>query len=216
MLAAIERATLGDDVFLDDKDTTNLEAFIAELTGFPAALLVVSGTMGNQLSIRTHLGGPPHSIVADARSHIIGWWVLLSSLSRKRIIEPTLLSLSAFPSHPSLQANLPSWPQGSRLPRLPQRRPRNPLNALQQPPPDPFRHPHPHHHLNRHPRLPHHAHLPRKHPQRQHPPPLLLPRHLRLGTKPIAPHSHASRRRAAMGSCFRRRWKPDGVLCVFR
>jgi len=81
MLAAIERATLGDDVFLDDKDTTDLEAFIAELTGFPAALLVVSGTMGNQLSIRTHLGGPPHSIVADARSHIIGWWVLFSSLS---------------------------------------------------------------------------------------------------------------------------------------
>lgn len=73
MLAAIEAASLGDDVFGDSESTAQLESFISELTCFPAALLVTSGTMGNQLSIRTHLGGPPHSIVADARSHIIDW-----------------------------------------------------------------------------------------------------------------------------------------------
>ena len=65
----------GDDVFREDKITNSLESVIAELTGFPSALLVMSGTMGNQLSIRTHLQAPPHSVVADSRSHIIGWYV---------------------------------------------------------------------------------------------------------------------------------------------
>ena len=78
MLQAIvdlEGSGLGDDVFLEDTTTSGLEAFIADLTGCRAALLVMSGTMGNQLSIRTHLQGPPHSVVADSRSHIMGWWV---------------------------------------------------------------------------------------------------------------------------------------------
>ena len=64
---------LDDDVFREDFTTSGLESFVAEITGFPAALLVMSGTMGNQLSIRTHLQGPPHSVVADSRSHVIGW-----------------------------------------------------------------------------------------------------------------------------------------------
>ena len=29
--------------------------------------------MGNQVAIRTHLASPPHSIVCDSRSHIMGW-----------------------------------------------------------------------------------------------------------------------------------------------
>ncbi|MDI1491320.1 MAG: hypothetical protein OHK93_002529 [Ramalina farinacea] len=73
MLAAIANTTLLDDVFREDTTTNDLESWIADLTGHEAALLVMSGTMGNQLSIRTHLGGPPHSIVADVRSHIMGW-----------------------------------------------------------------------------------------------------------------------------------------------
>ncbi|CAF9921419.1 MAG: hypothetical protein HETSPECPRED_004534 [Heterodermia speciosa] len=72
-LISLQGAGLGDDVFREDETTNNLESFVAELTGFPAALLVMSGTMGNQLSIRTHLQGPPHSVVADSRSHIFGW-----------------------------------------------------------------------------------------------------------------------------------------------
>ena len=78
-LISLKDGGLGDDVFREDETTNSLEAFIAELTGFPAALLVMSGTMGNQLSIRTHLQGPPHSVVADSRSHIIGWSVHLPS-----------------------------------------------------------------------------------------------------------------------------------------
>ena len=73
-LMSLQGPGLGDDVFREDGTTNGLEAFIAELTGFPAALLVMSGTMGNQLSIRAHLQGPPHSVVADSRSHIFGWY----------------------------------------------------------------------------------------------------------------------------------------------
>ncbi|KAK5174482.1 uncharacterized protein LTR77_001562 [Saxophila tyrrhenica] len=71
MLSAIASTTLLDDVFQMDPTTNNLESFIATLTGKENALLVLSGTMGNQIAIRTHLQGPPHSIVTDYRSHIM-------------------------------------------------------------------------------------------------------------------------------------------------
>ncbi|KAL8668673.1 MAG: hypothetical protein Q9168_006704, partial [Polycauliona sp. 1 TL-2023] len=73
MLTAIQNCTLLDDVFASDPTTISLESHIASLTGFPAALLVTSGTQGNQLCIRTHMTQPPHSILADARSHIYQW-----------------------------------------------------------------------------------------------------------------------------------------------
>ncbi|KAF2400392.1 threonine aldolase [Trichodelitschia bisporula] len=71
MLSAIAETTLGDDVFHEDATTANLEAHIADLTGHEAGLLVMSGTMGNQIALRTHLGGPPHSVLCDARSHVL-------------------------------------------------------------------------------------------------------------------------------------------------
>lgn len=73
MLEAIAATTLADDVFQEDPTSNNFEALITDLTGKEAALFVMSGTMGNQVAIRTHLQGPPHSIVADHRSHIFGW-----------------------------------------------------------------------------------------------------------------------------------------------
>ncbi|KAL8737915.1 MAG: hypothetical protein Q9181_001220 [Wetmoreana brouardii] len=73
MLRAITQTTLLDDVFLEDPTTQSLESHIASLTGHPAALLVLSGTMGNQIAIRTHMTQPPHSILADPRSHILQW-----------------------------------------------------------------------------------------------------------------------------------------------
>ncbi|TKA65681.1 Aldolase vrtJ, partial [Friedmanniomyces simplex] len=73
MLNAIASTTLLDDVFQLDPTTNDLESFIADLTGKEAALLVLSGTMGNQVSIRTQLLAPPHSVVTDYRSHIIEW-----------------------------------------------------------------------------------------------------------------------------------------------
>ncbi|KAL9137440.1 MAG: hypothetical protein Q9175_001364, partial [Cornicularia normoerica] len=72
MLLATQNCTLQDDVFQEDPTTNSLEAYIADMTGKEAGLFVISGTMGNQLSIRTALGGPPHSVLADARSHVYG------------------------------------------------------------------------------------------------------------------------------------------------
>jgi threonine aldolase len=71
MLEAIKKTTLLDDVFLEDPTTNDLEAHIADLTGHEAALLVMSGTMGNQIALRTHLTSPPYSLVCDHRGHII-------------------------------------------------------------------------------------------------------------------------------------------------
>jgi threonine aldolase len=71
MLEAIKNTTLLDDVFLEDPTTNDLEAHIASLTGHEAALLVMSGTMGNQIALRTHFTSPPYSIVCDHRGHII-------------------------------------------------------------------------------------------------------------------------------------------------
>lgn len=73
MLLATQKCTLQDDVFQEDPTTNSLEAYVADMTGKEAGLFVISGTMGNQLSVRTALGGPPHSVLADARSHVYGW-----------------------------------------------------------------------------------------------------------------------------------------------
>jgi threonine aldolase len=62
-------ASLGDDVY-HDPSTDALEAHVAQLTGKEAGLFLPSGTMSNQIALRTHLKQPPYSIIADARSHI--------------------------------------------------------------------------------------------------------------------------------------------------
>ncbi|KAL4900713.1 hypothetical protein BDW74DRAFT_161414 [Aspergillus multicolor] len=71
MLEAICQTTLLDDVFEEDPVTNDLQNYVAQRTNHGAALLVMSGTMGNQVAIRTHLTEPPYSVVCDYRSHII-------------------------------------------------------------------------------------------------------------------------------------------------
>jgi threonine aldolase len=71
MLNAISSCTLRDDVFNEDETTANLEAHVAQLAGKEAGLFVVSGTMGNQISLRSLLTQPPHGVLCDHRSHII-------------------------------------------------------------------------------------------------------------------------------------------------
>lgn len=66
-------ATRGDDVYGEDPTTVELEQRMARLTGKEAALFASSGTMTNQLGIRAHLQGPPHSIICDHRAHIHLW-----------------------------------------------------------------------------------------------------------------------------------------------
>ncbi|KAL7906384.1 aromatic amino acid beta-eliminating lyase/threonine aldolase [Trichoderma velutinum] len=71
MLAAISRCTLRDDVFGEDPTTQDLEAHVAKLAGKEAGLFVLSGTMGNQVALRSLLVQPPYGVLADHRSHII-------------------------------------------------------------------------------------------------------------------------------------------------
>lgn len=73
MLEAISNTTLFDDVYAEDTTTNDLESHIAALTGHEAALLVISGTMGNQIALRSHLTQPPHSVLADIRGHIVNY-----------------------------------------------------------------------------------------------------------------------------------------------
>ncbi|GAA5879595.1 hypothetical protein JCM3774_004280 [Rhodotorula dairenensis] len=67
---ALALASMGDSVYGEDDDTRALEAWVAELTGMEAALFCSSGTMTNQLGIRTHLWQPPYSVVTDSRAHV--------------------------------------------------------------------------------------------------------------------------------------------------
>jgi threonine aldolase len=73
MLAAIQSTTLLDDVFMEDSTTISLESHLAQLTQHQAALFVLSGTMGNQLALRSHLTQPPYSVLCDYRAHILEW-----------------------------------------------------------------------------------------------------------------------------------------------
>ena len=63
-------ATFTDDIYGRDSTTVELETRMAELAGHESAMFVTSGTMGNQLCLRTHLTQPPHSVICDVRSHI--------------------------------------------------------------------------------------------------------------------------------------------------
>ncbi len=69
MREAMYRAELGDDVMGEDPTVNRLEALAAELTGKEAALLVVSGTMGNLVSVLSHCRRGEEAILGD-QSHI--------------------------------------------------------------------------------------------------------------------------------------------------
>jgi len=69
MLDAIRTAPLGDDVCGEDPTVNKLEAMAAEKLGKEGALLVVSGTMGNLVSLMAHTNRGDEVIV-DAESHV--------------------------------------------------------------------------------------------------------------------------------------------------
>jgi threonine aldolase len=88
MRAAMAVAEVGDDVYGDDPTMNKLEAMAAEMVGKPAALFVVSGTMGNQLAIMTHtqrgdevLTGEHNHIVV----HEVGAFAVLSQVSVRTV-----------------------------------------------------------------------------------------------------------------------------------
>jgi len=74
MYAAMVAAPLGDDVFQDDPTVLELEGEVASLLGKEAAVFVTTGTLSNQLALRTHVG-PLDEVLCDHRSHIHVWEV---------------------------------------------------------------------------------------------------------------------------------------------
>lgn len=69
MREAMFSAPLGDDVLGDDPTVNALEAKAAQLFGMEAALFCASGTMTNQLAIRTHCR-PGDDVICDYLSHV--------------------------------------------------------------------------------------------------------------------------------------------------
>lgn len=70
MREAIASAAVGDDVYGDDPTVNSLEERVAALFGHEAALFCPTGSLANQLSIRT-LVKPGEELLVETRSHIV-------------------------------------------------------------------------------------------------------------------------------------------------
>jgi threonine aldolase len=68
MREAMYRAEVGDDVYGEDPTVNQLEELAASMLGNEAALFVVSGTMGNAVSMLTHCRRGDEIVMGD-RSH---------------------------------------------------------------------------------------------------------------------------------------------------
>ena len=69
MLEYMFKAKVGDDVFQEDPTINALEAKAAKMFGKEAALFCPSGTMTNQIAIKTHTQ-PLDEVICDYTSHI--------------------------------------------------------------------------------------------------------------------------------------------------
>ena len=69
MLEAMQAAPLGDDVFGEDPTINVLETRTADFFGFEAGLFCPSGTMTNQLAIKTHTQ-PGQEVICESLSHV--------------------------------------------------------------------------------------------------------------------------------------------------
>jgi threonine aldolase len=72
MREAMANAKVGDDVYGEDPTIAKLEATAAQKTGKEAALFVASGTMGNLVSILSHVTRGEEIIVGQD-SHVMLW-----------------------------------------------------------------------------------------------------------------------------------------------
>jgi threonine aldolase len=68
MRKAMAEAEVGDDVFGEDPTVNTLQEKVARLLGKEAALFVPSGTMANQLSIKSHTQ-PGDEVIIESSSH---------------------------------------------------------------------------------------------------------------------------------------------------
>src|SRR3984957_334987 len=72
MRKAMYEAEVGDDAYREDPTVTALEEKYAARVGKPAALLVPSGVMANQLAIRV-LAKRSSAVIAGRRQHVVAY-----------------------------------------------------------------------------------------------------------------------------------------------
>lgn len=70
MRKAMARAEVGDDVYGEDPTVNRLQEMAASLLGKRAALFVPSGTMANQLAIRSQTQ-PGQEVIVESKAHIV-------------------------------------------------------------------------------------------------------------------------------------------------
>jgi threonine aldolase len=97
MLEAMFSAPLGDDVYGEDPSINALEYKVANMFGFDSAVFCPSGTMTNQIAIKTHTI-PGDEVICDASSHIYnyeGGGMAFNSGVQVRAIQGTSGKISA-------------------------------------------------------------------------------------------------------------------------
>ncbi|MGH8895299.1 MAG: threonine aldolase family protein, partial [Actinomycetes bacterium] len=70
MRAAMAEAPVGDDVYGEDPTVIELEARVADLLGHEAALFTPTGSMANQLGVRS-LVSPGQELLCDDGAHVV-------------------------------------------------------------------------------------------------------------------------------------------------
>ncbi len=70
MRAAMAAAEVGDDQYGEDPSVNALEAEVASMLGQEAAILVPTGTMGNNIALRL-LAEPATEVIADEDAHVV-------------------------------------------------------------------------------------------------------------------------------------------------
>jgi threonine aldolase len=70
MREAARDADVGDDVYGEDPTVTELENRAAEVVGTEAALFLPSGTMANQVAVRTH-ADRGQELLVDEKAHVV-------------------------------------------------------------------------------------------------------------------------------------------------
>jgi threonine aldolase len=72
MRRAIADAAVGDDVFGDDPTVNRLQDMVAELFNREASIFVPSGTMGNQVCLKT-ISKPGWELICERECHIVNY-----------------------------------------------------------------------------------------------------------------------------------------------
>jgi threonine aldolase len=72
MREAAASADVGDDVYGEDPSVNELESAAADLLGTEAAVYCPTGTMANQVAVRTHTE-PGQEVLVELESHVYRW-----------------------------------------------------------------------------------------------------------------------------------------------